>query len=69
MIDSGGILYILLAVIVYMFWRRSHGMSLEELLDRSGHEHELVRSVHERHPRGGPWREYRRWMAEQETHR
>jgi hypothetical protein len=68
MIYSGLILHLLLAAIVLQFWRNSRGMSVDELLERSAREHHVVKEVHARHPLGGTWKEYRKWVAEVEQH-
>ena len=65
MTESGFIIYILLCILAPLFWAKMHGCSLQQLLDRSAREHHHVLKVLARHPRGGTWREFQRWMAEE----
>lgn len=64
MIVWGWIIYILLFALLYLFWRHVRGASFADLLERAQHEHHQVQRVHAAHPRGGTWREHRRWMRE-----
>lgn len=66
MIASGIILYPLLLAILILFWRRTRGRSFRDLLEQDARTHHLVQRVLAKHPHGGNWREYRRWMAEEE---
>lgn len=65
MFESGGILYVLLAALLYMFRRHTRGCSLEDLLERSERDHHAVHAVLARHPRGGSWPQFRRWLREE----
>ncbi|MFQ5938265.1 MAG: hypothetical protein ACE5LB_17825 [Acidiferrobacterales bacterium] len=67
MIESGWIIYVLLAVLLYLFWRQVRGMSFNDLLDRSAREHHHVLKVIGKHPKGGSWREHKQWMRAGET--
>ncbi len=64
MIESGWILYLLLAALLHLFWRNVRGLSFEDLLARSAREHHRVQKVISRHPRGGSWGEYKQWVRE-----
>lgn len=65
MAASGVLLYLLIAGLLVMFWRRVRGMSFDELLERSRREHHHVRRVLAKHPRGGSWKEHKAWMREE----
>jgi len=65
--STGYILHFLLLAIIYMMWRRVHGMSFEAMLDRSADEHHCVQSYHEQHPQGGSWLQFRQYWMEHET--
>jgi len=60
------ILYGLLALLLLMFRRAMRGRSFAEMMARSEGEHHRVLRVIKRHPQGGSWREYRRWMEGEE---
>jgi hypothetical protein len=66
MINSGYVIYVLLVVLLYWFWHRMRAQSFEDLLDRSAREHHHVQQIHQRHPQGGSWREFKSWMKEEE---
>lgn len=65
--NSGYIIYVLLAVLLYWFWERMRARTFEDLLDRSAREHHHVQHIHQRHPQGGTWREFRGWMKDEES--
>jgi len=60
------VLYALLVLIALLFWRQARGCSLDELFARDLRLHERVHRVLVRHPGGGRWRQFRRWMEEDE---
>lgn len=62
MIESGWIVYVLLAVILLVFWRKTRGLSLDQLLERSAREHHDVLDYHKAHPQGASWSHHRDWM-------
>ena len=64
MIESGWIIYLLLVAILYWFWRRTRGLSFDDLLERDAEIHHLVQKTFEEHPDGGTWREYKAWLKE-----
>lgn len=68
MIDSGYIIYALLALILWVFWKRVRGQTLEQLLHEGALEHHRVLEFHQKHPQGGTWGEYKRWLTEDELH-
>ena len=63
---SGYILYAFLFLILISMWRRVRGQSFYDLLARSAREHHLVQEIATKHPYGGTWREFKRWMQEEE---
>lgn len=64
MIYASVALYGLLVLIVFLFWRKTRGLSFDGLLERSAHEHHDVKTVTVKHPRGGTWRQHRQWMEQ-----
>ena len=66
MLNSGWFLYILGTLFILLFWYKSRGLSFEELLKRSEHEHKCVQRIFSRHPHGGTWKETKQWMKEVE---
>ncbi len=64
MADLGPILYLLLALLLWLFRREARGQSFDELLRRSQDEHHRVHRLLARHPRGGAWAEHKAWMAD-----
>jgi hypothetical protein len=64
MIESGWVIYIVLAALVYLFWRSVRGLSFDDLLERSAREHDRVSRIITKHPRGGTWSECKRWLQE-----
>lgn len=67
MIELGWILYVLLAALLFLFWRKTRGLSFDDLLDRSARDHHHVQRVIAKHPHGGAWQEHQRWMQEHEV--
>ena len=59
--DFGWVLYLLLAAVLFFFWRQVRGASFDELLARAEREHHAVLKILAKHPRGGSWRDHRRW--------
>ena len=56
------ILIPLLLAILYYFWRQVAGLSMDGLFARSAEEHDHVLKVLAKHPDGGSWQEFERWM-------
>lgn len=65
LIGSGGILYLLLAALLVLFVLKGRPFVLDRLLERDARKHHHVQAVIGKHPRGGAWREHRRWMTEE----
>ncbi len=63
MADLGWLLYGVLAALLYYFWTKVRGASLDDLLERANSEHHRVHAVLAKHPKGGAWAEYKRWMG------
>ena len=63
---SGAILYFLVVAIIILFWRKSRGKSLHDLLRQDTYTHHTVQKVMAKHPHGGTWRQYRQWKADEE---
>ncbi|MGC1955584.1 MAG: hypothetical protein WA970_24040 [Gammaproteobacteria bacterium] len=63
---SGAILYFLLVAILILFWRKSRGRSLHDLLEQDSHTHHIIQRVMTKHPHGGTWQQYRQWTADEE---
>jgi hypothetical protein len=66
MFESGWILYVLLAALLYLFWVKARAMSFDDLLDQSAREHHEVMRVIARYPHGGTWRQHKQWMKQEE---
>lgn len=64
MIDTGYIVYLLLAAILVRFWWKIRGSSFDDLLADSTREHHQISRILRRHPQGGTWRELRSWIRE-----
>lgn len=64
---SGAILYLLLVAILILFWYKSRGKSLRQLLEQDIQTHHLIQKIIAAHPHGGTWRQYRQWMAAEEN--
>lgn len=64
MLNTGWFLYIPGALFVLLFWSRSRGLTFEELLKRSVHEHECMQRIFARHPHGGSWGKFKEWQKE-----
>ncbi len=60
---AGWLLYVVLAGLLYYFWSKVRGCSLDELLERSTLDHHRVHDVLAKHPRGGTWAEHKSWMG------
>ncbi len=60
--DLGWLVYVLLAALLYYFWTKVRGISFDELIERDHEEHIRVHKVLHKHPKGGTFEQYRRWM-------
>lgn len=61
----GWIVYVLLAALLFVFWRKARGHSLDALLERGTTEHRHVHGVLAQHPEGGTWKDHQRRMSEE----
>lgn len=59
------LLYGLAALILLSMWRRVKNKSLDDLIHESHHLHLQVGAVYTKHPAGGDWKTYQRWMQEE----
>ncbi len=62
--ESGYLLYVLVAALLVLFWRQVRGQSFDDLLSRSARDHHHVHRVLENHPGGGTWQEHKDRMRE-----
>lgn len=62
--ESGFLLYVLVAALLVLFRRHSRGQSFDDLLARGACDHHHVHRVLTKHPQGGGWKEYQAWMHE-----
>jgi len=58
------ILLVLLVAIVALMASRTRGRSMDQLFAEREREHHQVHAVLARHPHGGSWREFSRWLDE-----
>ncbi len=58
------LLYVVLAALLFMFWRAASGRNLDQLFEADNHLHHQVHRVIAKHPAGGAWAEHNAWMAE-----
>jgi hypothetical protein len=58
----------LLIAILILFWRKSRGRSLRDLLEQDAHTHHIIQKVMAKHPEGGTWQQYRQWIAAEEKY-
>lgn len=65
MTELGSLLYVVFALLVYMFWRRVRGETFDEILESSEREHHRVARVLKKHPHGGTWSEFQAWLKDQ----
>lgn len=63
MIVYGYIVYLILAAILWHFWKCVHGRTFDDLLRESAREHHQIQDLHREHPHGGTWKEFNRWLA------
>ncbi len=66
MIDSGGLLIVLLVAILALFRWRMRRQDFDGLLDRDLRFHHRVHAAMAKLSRGGTWKEYKQAMAEEE---
>ncbi len=50
--ESGFLLYILVAALLALFWRQLRGRSFDDLLARAARDHHHVHRVLDKHPQG-----------------
>lgn len=58
------ILIPLLLAILFYFWGQVAGLSMQDLFKRSASEHFRIHKMLAKHPDGGSWQDYQRWMGE-----
>lgn len=63
MIIYGYIIYVLLAAILWAFWKKVRGQSFQKLIQQSAIEHHQIQELHKNHPHGGTWGEFNEWLA------
>ncbi len=63
MLIYGYIIYLLLLAILWVFFTRVRGKTLEQLFDQSAVEHHQIIELHRKHPAGGDWQEFNNWLA------
>lgn len=59
------ILLVLLVAILALMVPRMRGRSMDQLFAEREREHHHVHAVLARHPHGGDWRAFSRWMEEE----
>ena len=62
--ESGFLLYVLVAALVVLFQGQVRGQSFDDLLARAARNHHQVHRVLAKHPQGGSWKEYQAWVRE-----
>ncbi len=62
--ESGFLLYVLVAALLVLFRRQLRGQSFDGLLMRAARDHHRIHRVLAKHPQGGGWKEYQAWMRE-----
>ncbi len=62
MLDSGWPLYVLLGALLYYFWTKMRGASLDDMIARQHEDHVAVHKVLRKHPGGGTYKEFKAWM-------
>ncbi len=65
MASSGWIVYALAALSGLLFWRHGLFKGLDAQFQAADDEHHHVHRVLHKHPRGGAWPEFKRWMDEE----
>ncbi len=65
MTEAGPLLYVMVAGLLLMFWRKVRGLSFDDLLEQSHREHRHVLKMIASHPHGGTWKEHQKRLREQ----
>ncbi len=60
--NLGYLLYPIMVAILVWMWFRVRGMNIEEIVAQSADEHHTVNDIFERHPHGGDWSEFTKWV-------
>jgi len=63
--ESGSLLYVVFAILIYVFWRLVRRRRFEQILQSSERNHHHVARVLKKHPHGGTWLEFQAWMKEE----
>ena len=63
MLDNGWPLYLLLGALLFYFWTRVRGMTFDEMIDRQLDVHLAVHKVLHKHPKGGTFEDFNRWLG------
>ncbi|MEE8393560.1 MAG: hypothetical protein V3R66_04385 [Rhodospirillales bacterium] len=64
-IESGAVLFILLAAILFLMWRRTGHFSIDRMLDDDNNLHHHVHRAMARRPHGATWRDHGSVMDEE----
>ncbi len=60
----GFALYPIMAIILWVMWRRVQGMTLEQILAKAAAEHHQLNEIFKAYPQGGDFREMERWTRD-----
>ena len=58
------IVYLLGVLLSALMLSRTFGRSFDELITKSRDEHHAMTRIFEKHPRGGAWRDFRKWLGD-----
>ena len=61
--ETGWILYVLFAGLMFVFWRKGGGRSMEKLFEENHRHHGKVLRVIEKHLQGGTRKQHQLWMG------
>lgn len=62
MLELGGLLYVVFAMISFYMWWQIQEMDLSKIMQAQNRHHKRVHRVLTKHPHGGDWTQYKKWM-------
>ena len=63
----GFLLYPMMLIILGFMWRNVRGMTIEQIVDKSAHEHHMINHIFQQHPAGGDWNEFQMWIDQHQS--
>lgn len=60
--EYGWVLYVACAAILFYMWDQLRAFDHDKAIDAQNKHHVRVHKALKKHPKGGTWKQYKRWM-------